>query len=139
MGMSMRVVLLAVVLPVTSCGEPQAVLISALTSSSCPLASGTYVSEATLRSKRGTCPNAKAHTRDRLVFDETGFVSPSEVFIPCTTAQDQCTLTITCQVLDLQMVFSGELVDDANHITGVATFSGSGDCKSVIYDVEAGR
>ena len=138
MGPAIRVVVLATAVLVSSCGEQGAVTTSALTAS-CPLATGTYVSEATMRSMGGTCPRAKEHTRDRLEFDEGGFISPAAVFIPCTTEQDQCSLTVTCQVLDLKMVFAGELVDDATRIVGVATFSGEGDCKSVVYDVDAAR
>ena len=107
--------------------------------SACALATGSYVSEATLRSESGDCPRAKAHTRDRLDFDEQGFVSPAAVFIPCSTEQVDCTLTVTCQVLDQRMVFTGELVDDATRLVGVATFSGDGACKSAVYDVAAVR
>ncbi len=137
MGFRIRVVLLGVLL-VTSCTEPPAVLKEGLTSA-CALATGTYVSEATLRSKSGDCPRAKAHTRDRLEFDGRGFVSPAAVFIPCSTGQVECTLTVTCQVLDQQMVFTGELLDDDTRLVGVATFSGDGACTSAIYDVAAAR
>lgn len=137
MGLPIRVVLLGVLL-VSSCSEPRAVLAEGLTRA-CALATGTYVSEATLRSKSGDCPRAKAHTRDRLEFDGQGFVSPAAVFIPCSTEQVECTLTITCQVLDQEMVFTGELLDDATRLVGVATFSGDGACTSAIYDVAAAR
>ena len=139
MGMANRVGILAVVLLTTACNEPQGVIASELTSS-CALATGTYVSEATLRSKAGVCPRAKDHTRDRMVFDDDGaFISPAAVFIPCSTAQVACNVNITCQVLDLQLKFTGELVDEGSRLVGVATFTGSGDCKSIIYDVDAAR
>ncbi len=137
MGSQIRV-WVGVICSVTSCTESRAVLTEGLTST-CALATGSYVSEATLRSKSGDCPRAKAHTRDRLDFDEQGFVSPAAVFIPCSTEQVDCTLTVTCQVFDQRMVFTGELVDDATRLVGVATFSGDGACKSAVYDVAAVR
>lgn len=138
MGLPIRVGVFGVLLVTSSCTEPRAVFTDSLTSA-CALASGSYVSEATLRSKAGDCPRAKAHTRDRLDFDEQGFVSPAAVFIPCSTEQVECTLTISCQVLDQEMVFTGELLDDATRLVGVATFSGEGACTSAVYDVAAAR
>lgn len=136
MGVAIRGVLLAVL--VTACDRAQGTWEGALTTS-CPLATGIYVSEATLRSKEGDCPRAKPHTRDRLEFDGGVFVSPAAVFIPCRTAQHECTITVTCQVLDQQMVFRGDVASDASSIVGVATFSGNGACKSAVYDLEATR
>ena len=138
MGSRIRVVLFGVFWVTASCTEPRAVLTEGLTSA-CALATGIYVSEATLRSKSGDCPRAKAHTRDRFEFDDQGFVSPAAVFIPCSTEQVDCTVTVTCQVLDQEMVFEGELLDDATRLVGVATFSGEGACTSAIYDVAAAR
>lgn len=138
MGLPIRAGVFGVLMVTSSCTEPRPVLRDSLTSA-CALASGSYISSATLRSKSGDCPRAKEHTRDRLDFDDQGFVSPAAVFIPCSTEQVDCTLTVTCQVLDQQMVFTGELVDDATRLVGVATFSGDGACTSAIYDVDAAR
>lgn len=133
----MRVVLLAVML--TACGKPDGTVTRDPITSSCAVATGTYVNEATLRSKVGDCPRMKDHTRDRLVFDQGSFVSPDAVLVPCTTQQTECTLTVTCQMFDLEMVFTGEVMDDASRLVGVATFSGSGACRSAVYDMEATR
>lgn len=135
----MRVGLFAVVLLVTSCGEPRGVITSAPLTSTCAIATGTYVAEETLQSKSGVCPRMKEHSRDRLVFDDGVFVSPAAAFIPCKTTQDECTVIVTCQVLDMEMVFRGEVVDEGARLVGVATFTGKGDCKSAVYDVDATR
>jgi hypothetical protein len=132
----MRVVLLTVVL-VTACGQPAGVVTTDPLTSSCGMATGTWVNEATRRSKEGDCPRMKAYTRDRLEFDEGAYVSPAAAFIPCSTQQTACTLTVTCQMFDLEMVFTGELMDDATRLVGVATFSGTGACRSAVYDMEA--
>lgn len=133
----MRAVLLTVV--VMGCGTPPDAVITGPLTSSCAVAAGTYVNEAVLRSREGDCPRMKEHTRDRLEFDGGVFVSPAAAFIPCATQQTQCTLTVTCQMFDLEMVFTGELMDDASRLVGVATFSGTGTCRSAVYDMEATR
>lgn len=136
MGKPTRGALLTVL--VMSCASDDGSWEGALTSS-CPLADGTYVNEATLRSLEGDCPRMKPHTRDRLEFDGGAFISPAAVFIPCSTELKACALTVTCQVLDLQMVFTGDVAEDASRIAGVATFRGSGACKRAVYDMEATR
>ena len=134
----MRVELLTVLL-LTGCGQSGGMVTRDPITSSCAVATGTYVNEATLRSKEGDCPRMKDYTRDRLLFDQGVFVSPEAVLVPCSTQQRECTLTVTCQMFDLEMVFTGELMDDASRIVGVATFSGSGACRSAVYDMEAAR
>ncbi len=135
----MRVVLLSVGFLVTSCGEPRGVITSSPLTSTCSIASGTYVAEESLQSKEGICPRMKEHSRDRLELADGVFVSHAAAFIPCNTKQDECTLIVTCQVLDMEMVFRGEVVDDGARLVGVATFTGKGDCKSAVYDVDAAR
>lgn len=134
----MRVVLLTVVV-LTGCGPPPGIVSRDSLTISCPAVSGTFVNEAFLRSKDGVCARMKEHTRDRLEFEEGAFVSPAAVFVPCATQQTQCTVTVTCQMFDLKMVYTGELMDDATRLVGVATFSGTGDCRSAVYDMEAAR
>ena len=73
----------------------------------------------------------------RFAFEEGEFISPGAALIPCATQQNECTLTIACQVLDLEMRFTGEMTEDASRLVGVATFSGTGACRSAIYDMDA--
>ena len=107
--------------------------------SSCAVATGIYLNEASLRSKDGDCPRMKDHTRDELQFEEGEFISPEAALIPCATQQNECALTIACQVLELEMRFTGEITDDASRLVGVATFSGTGACRSAVYDMDAAR
>ncbi len=133
----MRVGILSVVV-LMSCGPSLSVVTSPL-NSSCALATDIYVSEATLRSKEGQCPKAKNHSRDRLEFDEGVFVSPAAAFVPCTTQQAECTITVTCRAFAQKMVFTGEIMDEGARLAGVVTFTGEPDCTSRVYDMEATR
>ena len=134
-GISMRLTLVFSLL--TACSPPGGLVSKDAITSSCAVATGIYLNEATLRSKDGDCPRMKDHTRDKLQFEEGEFISPGAALIPCATQQNECTLTIACQVLDLEMRFTGEMTEDASRLVGVATFSGTGACRSAIYDMDA--
>ena len=134
----MRVGIFSVVVVMSSCGSAEGVVTSPLTSS-CAVATDTYVSEATLRSKDGQCPKAKGHSRDRLEFDQGTFVSPAAAIMSCTTEQIECTITVTCRAFAQKMVFTGAILDEGARLAGVVTFTGEPDCRSTVYDMEATR
>jgi hypothetical protein len=132
----MRAFLVVVAWSLASCGDDRGTVSSALTQT-CALASGIYVSEVTRVSQDGTCAISKGFSRDKLEFAEGAFISPAAVLIPCKTQQLECSLVVSCQVLDLDMVFKGELDVGADRIEGTLTFSGKGECKSAVYDLVA--
>lgn len=109
----------------------------------CAVATGPYLSDASLVSTEGTCARAKAHSFDHIAFDSQGaFVSPADALLSCSTSQQGCALTIACSgVLILARVrFEGALSEDAQALSGVATVSGVYEgCRSAVYDVDAER
>lgn len=107
----------------------------------CSIATGTYSTAAYLVSTDGTCAKAKAHSFDHVTFDAHGaFASPSQVFLPCSTRQVGCSMTITCTFGATHGTFEGWLNADASTLSGTATARGSEDgCRSIVYDVEATR
>ena len=109
----------------------------------CPIATGSYLSDASLVSSDGTCPRAKAHSFDHLSFDAQGaFVSPAAAILSCTTRQLGCALQVDCSalVLAVRLKFEGSLSEDAEALAGVATLSDPDPgCRSIVYDVEAER
>lgn len=108
--------------------------------SACPIATGTYATAAFLVSTEGTCPKAKDHSYDHVTFDARGaFSSPTQVFIPCSTHQLGCALTITCTMGATHGTFEGTLNEDASVLSGVATARSPEACKAIVYDVTATR
>ena len=132
-------VLLFVVTPLFGCRvEPNEVI----TGEQCSALTGQYVSTATIVATDGSgCSRAKQRTVDRIAFDDSGaMLSPAEPIIVCTTKQDNCSISISCDALGIIAVFDGQIGEDAASVVGQATVKHMYEgCRSIIYDVSVVR
>lgn len=126
-----------------ACGSDVPTSVLALESgSSCLRVSGQFDAVFSLTAAEGgACTKAKQVSHDTLTFDEAGqFVSPAAALLPCSTAQLDCTLAVSCESVAIGARFEGILSPDAESITGSAQLRGGvSDCERVWYAMEATR